>query len=118
MTRARKRPHGFHARRARARGASCHAVHRELKAKKRTRARAQDVGDETPPWSRMDLIRMDRAFCEAVRRAIARGTERARGAVAKPAPRRRAGRRPTSPRRSGASAAKASADVGERDRSR
>ena len=35
--------------------------------------------DDPPEFTRAQLIEMDAAFCAAVRREIARGTERARG---------------------------------------
>jgi hypothetical protein len=71
--------------------------------------------DETRPWSRMDLIDMDRAFCAAMERAIARGSERPRGPAAKSAAPRAIRR--MHPRRSRAARAAAGADMSERDRS-
>jgi hypothetical protein len=52
----------------------------------------------------MELIHMDRAFCAAMRREIARGTEQAREPPAKPASRPIRRFRPA-PRRSGSSSA-------------
>ena len=78
MTRAKQRPRGFYARLARARGVPVHTVYRELNPDKWPCARAQSECDATWPWSKDDLARMDRAFCAAVRREIARGTERSR----------------------------------------
>lgn len=72
--------------------------------------------DGTLPWSRMELIHMDRAFCAAMRREIARGTEQAREPPAKPAPRPIRHFRPA-PRRSGSSSAAARCvDSVDRDR--
>jgi hypothetical protein len=85
MTRAQKRPRGFYARLARARGVPCHAVYRELNPDKRPCVRAQQECDTTWPWSRGELERMDHSFRDAVQRAIARGTERPRGLAATPA---------------------------------
>jgi hypothetical protein len=75
MTCAQQRPRGFYARLARARGVPVHVVYRELNPDKRPWVRAQQECDTSWPWSRDDLARMDRAFCDAVRREIARGTE-------------------------------------------
>jgi hypothetical protein len=117
MTRARKRPHGFYARLARARGVPFHTVYLKLNPDKRPCAREKHECDGSPPWSRFDLIRMDRAFCDAVRREIARGTERAR----KPAAQAVGARviRPVHPppRRSGAtSPADLCAELGDLER--
>jgi hypothetical protein len=76
MTRAKKRPRGFYARLARARNVPAHAVYRELNPDKLPCVRAEHECDATWPWSRDELERMDRAFCDAVRREIACGTER------------------------------------------
>jgi hypothetical protein len=81
VTRARKRPRGFYARLARARGVSLNAVYRKLNPDKRPSARARHECDASPPWDPRELIRMDRAFCDAMRREIARGSERPRGAA-------------------------------------
>jgi hypothetical protein len=95
MTPKRRRPHGFYAR----------------------LARAQHECDATLPWSLVELIRMDRAFCDAVRREIARGTERARGPVPKPPATRLIRRLHPTPRRSGPSSpAELCAEIGDRDR--
>ena len=79
MTRAKQRPRGFCARLARARGVPVQVVYRELNPGKLPCVRAQHECDASWPWNRDDLARMDRAFCDAVRREIARGTERPRG---------------------------------------
>jgi hypothetical protein len=119
MTRVRKRPRGFYARLARARGVSVNAVYRKLNPDKRPCAREKHECDASPPWDPRELIRMDKAFCAAVRREIARGTERPRGPVTKPAATRALRPQGPSPRRSGASsAAHARAWAGERDRLR
>jgi len=92
--RPRKRARGFYARLARARGVSMNAVYRKLNPDKRPCVRAQQECDAGWPWSPDELERMDRAFCAAVRREIARGSERPRGpAMARPP------RAPASPRR-------------------
>ena len=75
MTRAQQRPRGFYARLARARGVPVHVVYRELNPDKLPCVRAQQECDASWPWKRHDLKRMDRAFCDAVRRAIACGSE-------------------------------------------
>lgn len=117
MRRERKRPRGFYARLARARGVPFHAVYLQLNPDKRPWMRAQHECDATLPWSRVDLIRMDRAFCDAVRREMVRGTERARGPAPKPAAARAIRPVHPSPRRSGASSpAELCAEIGERDR--
>lgn len=117
MTPKRRRPHGFYARRARARGVPFHAVYLERNSDQRTYVRAQHECDATLPWSRVELIRMDRAFCDAVRREIARGTERARGPVPKPPATRLIRRLDATPRRSGPSSpAELCAEIGDRDR--
>src|ERR1700736_1948239 len=71
VTRARKRPRGFYARLARARGVSLNAVYRKLNPDKRPCVRARHECDAGPPWDPRELIRMDRAFCGrvALRRA-------------------------------------------------
>jgi hypothetical protein len=72
--------------------------------------------DGTLPWSRMELIHMDRAFCAAMRREIARGTEQALALPAKPASRPILRFRPA-PRRSGSSSGAARCvDSVDRDR--
>jgi hypothetical protein len=78
VTRARERPRGFYARLARARGVSLNAVYRKLNPDKRPSVRARHECDASPPWDPRELIRRDRAFCDAMRREIARGTERPR----------------------------------------
>ena len=85
MTRAQKRPRGFYARLARARGMPVHAVYRELNPDKWPCVRAQQECDAGWPWSEAELARMDHAFCAAVRREIARGTERPHGRAITPA---------------------------------
>ena len=112
----RKRPRGFYARLARTRGVSVNAVYRKLNPSKRPCVREKEECDAGPPWDLRELERMDQAFCEAMAREIARGTERPRGPLvppaAAPAPRPR---RP-SPRRSGAASTRRSrAAAGERD---
>jgi hypothetical protein len=67
MKRAQKRPRGFYARLARERGVPFHAVYLELNPDKRPCVRARQECDATWPWSRSELERMDRAFCDAVR---------------------------------------------------
>lgn len=81
MTRAKKRPRGFHARLARARNVAAHAVYRELNPDTLPCVRAQHECDATWPLPRAERARMDRAFCDAVRREIARGSERPRGTI-------------------------------------
>jgi hypothetical protein len=72
--------------------------------------------DGTLPWSRIELIHMDRTFCAAMHREIARGTEQAREPPAKPASRPIRRFRPA-PRRSGSSSAAARCvDSVDRDR--
>ena len=117
MTRVRKRPRGFYARIARARGTSINAVYRKFNPDKRPCVREKDECDASPPWDPRDLVRMDRAFCEAMEREIARGTERPRGPVVQAAaPQSLRPCRP-SPRRSGASSTvHPRAEAGERDR--
>ncbi|MBV8751862.1 MAG: hypothetical protein JO328_03285 [Hyphomicrobiales bacterium] len=85
MKRVRKRPRGFYARIARARGVAVGAIYLELNPDKWPCVRAQHECDATWPWSQQELARMDRAFCNAVLREIARGTEQARGPAPKPA---------------------------------
>jgi hypothetical protein len=117
MTAKRMRPRGFHARFARARGVPFHAVRLGLNPGKRTGARAQGECDTTLPWSRVELIRMDRSFCDAMRREMARGTERARGPAPKLAATRLARRFDPAPRRSGCSSAAAlCAEIGDAER--
>jgi hypothetical protein len=117
MTAGRTRPRGFHARLAPARGVPFHAVDLQRDSDKRTCARAQRECDATLPWSRVELVRMDRAFCDAVRREMARGTERARGPAARPAAVRLARRLHPAPHRSGCSSAAAlCAEIGDTDR--
>ena len=118
MRRTRKRPRGFYARLARARGVSVNAVYRKLNPDKRPCVREKHECDASPPWDPRELIRMDRAFCEAMRREIARGSERPRGAAITPAAARALRPRRPSPRRSGAtSLAQRRAKTGGRDRS-
>src|ERR1043166_6754896 len=74
-----KRPRGFYARIARARGMSVNAVYRKFNPAKRPCVREKQESDARPPWDARKLVRMDRAFCEAMEREIARGTERPRG---------------------------------------
>ncbi|HXW25311.1 MAG TPA: hypothetical protein VEK73_11220 [Xanthobacteraceae bacterium] len=105
MTAARRRPRGFYARLARARGVPFHAVYLALNPDKRAHARAQHECDASLPWSRVELIRMDRAFCDAVRREIACGTERARAPAPKPVAARPVRRCRATPRRAGSSSA-------------
>jgi hypothetical protein len=50
MTRVRKRPRGFYARLARARGVSVNAVYRKLNPDKRPCAREKHECDASPPW--------------------------------------------------------------------
>ena len=72
--------------------------------------------DDAPPWSRLELIRMDRAFCDAMRRAIARGREKLREPAATPATPPTIRRFDPVPRRSGASSpAELCADLGDPD---
>lgn len=101
MKRARKRPRGFYARRARARGVSLQVVYLELNRDKWPCVRAQQECDATWPWTQDELERMDRAFCAAVRREIARGSERPHGPAAAPVVKRAP--RAASPRRTDAS---------------
>jgi hypothetical protein len=117
MSAARKRPYGFYARLARRRGVPFHVVYLELNPDKRSAARARNECDATPPFSRIELIRMDRAFCDAMRREIARGTEQARRRPAAPAASRAVRRLYPGPRRSGASSPAAlCAEIGDADR--
>jgi hypothetical protein len=114
VTPARKRPRGFYARLARARGVAVYAVYLELNPDKRPCVRAEHECDGSWPWGRDELERMDRAFCAAVLREIARGTERPRGPAATPALTRA---RPPSLRRTGASsAAQRGAETDKRER--
>jgi hypothetical protein len=116
MTRPRKKPRGFYARLALARGASLNAVHRALNPETRPCAREKQECDASLPWDPCELICMDHAFCEAMQREIARGTERPRSFAAPPAPRAiRPARRV--PRRAGSFTAERSRRVRERDRS-
>jgi hypothetical protein len=115
--RARKRPRGFYARLARARGVSPGAVYRKLNPDKRPCAREKHECDTRPPWDARELVRMDRAFCEAMLREIARGTERPRGPAITPAAARALRPRRPSRRRSRApSTPRARAAAGECDR--
>jgi hypothetical protein len=116
MSRPRKKPRGFYARLARARGVSMNAVHRALNPDTRPCAREKEECDAGLPWDPRELIRMDRAFCEAMQREIARGTERPRSCAAPPAPRAIRPGRPA-PRRAGTFPAEPSPRVRERDRS-
>src|ERR1700680_288623 len=50
VTRARKRPRGFYARLARARGVSLDAVYRKLNSDKPPSVRARHECDASPPW--------------------------------------------------------------------
>ena len=112
-----KPPHGFYARLARARGVPFHAVYLELNPDKRTCARARHECDATLPWSRVELIRMDRAFCAAMRREMARGSERARGPAAASAASRLIRWFHAAPLRSGCSSAAAlCAETGDDER--
>jgi DNA-binding transcriptional regulator YdaS (Cro superfamily) len=61
--------------------------------------------DDAEPWDRLELMRMDRAFCSAMRRAIARGSEKPRKPVPTPVTARVVRRFDPVPRRSGASSA-------------
>jgi monomeric isocitrate dehydrogenase len=79
MTRARKRRRGFYAQYARAKGMSLNAAYRKFNADKRPCAREKDECDASPPWSMDELREMDRAFCAAMEREIARASERPRG---------------------------------------
>jgi hypothetical protein len=116
--RALKRPRKFYARLARARGVSVNAVYRKLNPDKRPCVREKHECDASPPWDPRELIRMDRAFCEAMQREIARGTERPRGSGTTPAPAHALRPRSPSPRRSRASSTvRPRASVGKRDRS-
>jgi hypothetical protein len=118
-TRPRKRPRGFYARLARTRGVSVNAVYRKLNPDKRPCVREKRECDASPPWDPRELVRMDRAFCDAMEREIARGTERPRGPVTKPAATRAPRPQCPSPRRlSASSAAHARAQGGERGRLR
>ena len=76
MTRAQKRPRGFCARLARARGVPFQAVYLELNPDKRPCVRARQEIDATWPWSRGELARMDHAFCAAVRRELEHDAEK------------------------------------------
>jgi len=118
MSRPRKRRRrGFYARLARARGVPFHTVYLALNPDKRPWVRAKHECDASLPWSRLELIRMDKAFCDAVRRAIARGTERPRGPVAKPTAARAIRRLHAAPLRSGVSSPAAlCAETSESDR--
>ena len=73
--------------------------------------------DANLPWSRRELAEMDRAFCDAMRREIARGSERPREPAGKRASARAIRRLQPTPRHSGASSAAAlCAEAGEPDR--
>jgi DNA-binding transcriptional regulator YdaS (Cro superfamily) len=72
--------------------------------------------DAAEPWDRLELMRMDRAFCAAMRRAIACGSEKPRGPVATPTAVRVVRRFDPVPRRSGASSpAESCVDLGDPD---
>jgi hypothetical protein len=90
MTRARKRPHGLRLRRAPPRAPPLRGVRRRRTRGRRPELRAQDEDDAPFQWSRLDLIEMDRAFCAAMGRAIARGSERPRAPAHPPPPRQTA----------------------------
>jgi hypothetical protein len=115
MSRSRKRPRGLYARVARARGVPLNAIRRKLDPGKPCEREKQEC-DASPPWDEDDLVRMDRAFCDAMEREIARGTERPRLRAAAPAPRAIHPGRP-GPRRTGTFPAEPSPRVRERDRS-
>src|SRR5215470_9923864 len=111
-----KRPRSFYARLARARGVPLRTVYLELNPDKRPRLRAAQESDDWLPWSRLDLVRMDRRFCDAMRRAIARGTELPRDPAAKPIAARVLRRLDAVPLWSGAtSPAELCAEIGEPD---
>jgi hypothetical protein len=116
MSRAPKRPRGFYARLARARGVSLNAIYRKLNPDTRPCEREKQECDASLPWDPRELIRMDRAFCEAMAREIARGTERPRSFAAPPAPLVIRPAR-SAPRRAGSFTAERSTHVRERDRS-
>src|SRR5262249_32424878 len=111
-----KRLRGFYARLARARGVPINAVHRALNPDTRPCVREKEECDASLPWEPCELISMDRAFCEAMAREIARGTERPRSLPPPPASRATRPGRPA-PRRAGAFSAKPRPRVRERDRS-
>jgi hypothetical protein len=90
MMRARRRPRGLCLPRARSRAPPVRAVDRRRKGGRRPELRAQDEDDAPFAWSRRDLIEMDRAFCAAMDRAIARGRERPRAPAHPPPPKARA----------------------------
>jgi hypothetical protein len=116
MNRRPKRPRGFYARQARARGVPLRTVYLELNPDKRPRARTEQESDDWLPWTRLDLVRMDRAFCDAMCRAIARGAERPNWPAAKPPAARVLRRLDAVPLRSGAtSPAEMCAEIGEPD---
>jgi hypothetical protein len=117
MSAPRKRPRGFYTRLARVHGVSVGAIYRKLNPGKRPCVREKQECDASPAWSERDLVRMDRAFCKAMEREIARGTERPRALAPQPAPPAIRSVRPAS-RRSGATyPAERRARVGERNRS-
>jgi len=116
MSRPHKSPRRFYARLARARGVSLNAIYRKLNPDKRPCEREKQECDASPPWDEHELVRMDRAFCEAMAREIARGTERPRSCAAPPAPRAIRPGRPAA-RRTGSFTAERSTHVRERDRS-
>jgi hypothetical protein len=117
MSARRKRPRGFYARLARDRGVSFTAIYRKFNPDKRPCAREKLECDASRPWRPGELVRMDRAFCEAMEREIARGSERPRPFATQPAACAIRPARPAS-RRSGATfPAKRRRDIGERDRS-
>lgn len=81
MTRARKKPRGFYAQYARNNGMSLNAAHRKFNPDKRPCVRAKHECDAGPPWDEDELVKMDRAFCAAMEREIARGSERPRSST-------------------------------------
>jgi hypothetical protein len=89
----------------------------ELECDRRSGTRAPHAGDAIPTWRSIDLIRMDRAFCDAMRREIARGSEQARGPAARSVAARAAHRFDPPPLRSGAtSPAELCAEIGDAER--
>jgi hypothetical protein len=120
VRRARKRPRGFYVRRARASGMSLNAVYRKFNPDKRPCVREKQECDAREPWDPRELIDMDRAFCAAMEREIARGTERPRGPVINlpPAPAPALRRSPSRRRPRASSTAHPRAAPGARDRLR
>jgi hypothetical protein len=115
-TRPRKRPRGFYARLARGRGVSVNAVYRQLNPDKRPCVREKRECDASPTWDTRKLIRMDRAFCDAMQREIALGTERPRGPGTTPALAHVLRPRCPPPGARAASAVEPRAGLGKRDR--